>query len=89
MVRRPRGAISHIFLDSVITALKMLRECGASPSLGIKEWSSPPSMGDDVRVLKDYVFSCLEKTAETVEDEMHGDPFSCIWHGVDEECYFQ
>jgi hypothetical protein len=71
-------------------ALKMLRESGASPSLGVKEWSSPPSLSEDVKVLKDYVSSCLEKTAETLEEDLREDQFSCIWHGNDsEECYFQ
>lgn len=72
-------------------ALKMLRDSGASLSLGTKEWLSPPSLDDDVKVLKDYVSSCLEKTAQGVEEgEVHGDPFSCIWHAAEtEECYFE
>jgi hypothetical protein len=71
-------------------ALKMLRESGASSSLGLKAWSAPPSLDEEVQVLKDYVSSCLERTTETVEDDLHGDPFSCIWHGVGtEERYFQ
>ena len=38
----------------------------------------------------EFVSSCLEKTTETVEDELNGDPFSCIWTGSEtEECYFQ
>lgn len=72
-------------------ALKMLRESSAASSIGAKRvWDAPPSMDDDVAVLKDYVASCLERTSETVEEELQGDPFSCIWHGMDtEECYFQ
>lgn len=71
-------------------ALKMLRESNAAVAMGTKIWEAPPSMDDDVKVLKDYVTSCLEKTTETVEEDLEGDPFSCIWHGMDtEECYFQ
>jgi hypothetical protein len=71
-------------------ALKMMRESGASSSLGLKAWSAPPSLDEEVQVLKDHVSSCLERTTETVEEDLHGDPFSCIWHGVGtEEFYFQ
>jgi hypothetical protein len=75
--------------------LKMLRE-HSTISIAPKNrvWEAPPSMDDDVAVLKDYVASCLEKTRETHDDELDGDPFSCIWTGMDmdtdtEECYFQ
>lgn len=71
-------------------ALKMLRESTAGPAVGAKFWDSPPSVDDDVTVLKAYVASCLDKTSEDVEEELEGDAFSCIWHGMDtEECYFQ
>lgn len=73
-------------------ALKMLREHSAISSGAPKNrvWEAPPSMDDDVAVLKDYVASCLEKTRETHEEELDGDPFSCIWTGMDtEECCFQ
>mmetsp|Transcript_18268 Transcript_18268/g.50708 ORF Transcript_18268/g.50708 Transcript_18268/m.50708 type:complete len:227 (-) Transcript_18268:139-819(-) len=69
--------------------LKMLREGGAS-SVKDKTWEEPPSMDDDVNILKDYVASCLEKTTETIEEDLLGDTFSCIWHGAEtEECYFE
>lgn len=71
-------------------ALKMLRESSAASAVGARVWKSPPTLDDDVQVLKDYVTSCLEKTAETVEDDLQGDEFSCIWHGMDAEtCCFQ
>jgi len=74
-------------------ALKMLREGGIEAFRGKSHWEAPPSMDDDVDVLKDYVSSCLEKTTQTLEDHMPagGDPFGCIWHdGTDaEECYFE
>jgi hypothetical protein len=70
-------------------ALKMLRESGATTGAA-KTWEEPPSMDSDVKVLKDFVASCLEKTTETEEEEFNGDPFSCIWTGGEtEECYFQ
>ena len=70
-------------------ALKMLRSSGDIATAN-KKWEDPPSLDDDVSVLKSYVASCLDKTAETFEDEIDGDALSCIWHGVDtEECYFQ
>lgn len=73
-------------------SLKMLREGGMDPLRRKTHWEAPPSLDDDVDVLKNYVFSCLEKTAETLEDEMPaGDQFSCIWSGGadTEECFFQ
>lgn len=72
-------------------ALKMLRESNsASTALGAKVWDAPPSLNDDVEVLKQYVSNCLELTSEVVEEDLKGDPFTCIWHGMDtEECYFQ
>jgi Cyclin D1 binding domain len=71
-------------------ALKMLRECSALSTGGARtSWDAPPSLDDDVMVLKQYVASCLERTKETVEEELQGDPFTCIWHGNTEECYFE
>jgi hypothetical protein len=71
-------------------ALKMLRDSGASSVSVGKSWDQPPSLDADVSILKEFVASCLEKTAETVEEDMNGDPFSCIWTGQEtEECYFQ
>lgn len=67
----------------------MLREGGMDGVRGRSHWEEPPSIDDDVTVLKDYVASCLEKTAETIEDELHGDEFGCIWHGHNQECYFE
>jgi len=70
----------------------MLRDGGMGPLRRKTHWEAPPSLDDDVDVLKDYVSSCLEKTAETLEDEMPvGDQFSCIWSGGadTEECCFQ
>ena len=71
-------------------ALKMLRESGSVP-VSSRSWDVPPSVNEDVDVLKDFVASCLDKTAETFEDQdLPEDAFGCIWHGVDtEECYFQ
>ena len=71
-------------------ALKMLRESGATTVARGRTWDAPPSLDADVNTLKEYVSSCLEKTTETVEDDLNGDPFSCIWTGSEtEECYFQ
>jgi hypothetical protein len=71
-------------------ALKMLRENAISTGTGPKSWESPPSIDADVEVLKDFAASCLDLTTEDVEESLDGDPFSCIWHGVDtEECFFQ
>lgn len=71
-------------------ALKMLRENGESIGAQPKSWESPPSIDADVEVLKSFAASCLDLTREDVEESLHGDPFSCIWHkGDTEECYFQ
>jgi len=70
-------------------ALKMLRECGAESIAPAKSWKEPPTIDANVNVLKNYINSCLEKTTEA-EDELSGEPFSCIWVGDDtEECFFQ
>jgi len=66
--------------------LKMLRESGAAAIASVKSWEKPPTLDSDVKVLKDYVSSCLEKTTESVEEEeMSGDAFSCIWTGSQTE----
>lgn len=71
-------------------ALKMLRESGTSSISPAKSWDKPPAINENTGVLKEYIKSCLEKTTETEEDDLNGDPFSCIWTGEDtEECYFQ
>ena len=73
-------------------ALKMLREGGKEDLRSKTHWEAPPSLDEDVDVLKDFVASCLEKTTQTIEEEMPaGEPFGCIWHGGTdaEECYFE
>jgi hypothetical protein len=72
-------------------ALRMLRESSAATEpVSAKVWKTAPSMDEDVKVLKDYVASCLEKSTEIIEEDLKGDPFSCIWHGMQTEgCYFQ
>ena len=55
----------------------MLREGGMDAVRGRSHWEEPPSMDDDVAVLKDYVATCLDKTTETIEDELEGDEFGC------------
>lgn len=71
-------------------ALKMLRETGVASIAPTKKFDKPPTIDANVSVLKEYIHSCLEKTTEAEEDELSGDPFSCIWTGDDtEECYFQ
>ena len=71
-------------------ALKMLRESGATSIAPAKSWEKPPTLDSNVKVLKEYIHSCLEKTAESEDDSLSGDPFSCIWaDGETEECYFQ
>mmetsp|Transcript_15143 Transcript_15143/g.31303 ORF Transcript_15143/g.31303 Transcript_15143/m.31303 type:complete len:409 (-) Transcript_15143:139-1365(-) len=71
-------------------ALKMLRESGATSIAPAKSWEKPPTLDSNVKVLKEYIHSCLEKTAESEDDLLSGDPFSCIWaDGETEECYFQ
>lgn len=71
-------------------ALKMLRE-GGGVSLENSSWSdSPPTMDDELEVLKSYAAHCLEVTTEAIEEDLMGDEFACIWHGMDaEECYFE
>lgn len=69
--------------------LKMLRVSGSNFLKG-KTWEEPPSVKDDVSTLKEYAAHCFELTSETIDEELSGDEFGCIWHGVDtEECYFE
>mmetsp|Transcript_4733 Transcript_4733/g.13655 ORF Transcript_4733/g.13655 Transcript_4733/m.13655 type:complete len:428 (+) Transcript_4733:603-1886(+) len=71
-------------------ALKMLRESGAASITPTRSWEKPPDVDSDVKVLKEYINSCLEKTAESEDDLLSGNPFSCIFvDGDTEECYFQ
>mmetsp|Transcript_13570 Transcript_13570/g.38884 ORF Transcript_13570/g.38884 Transcript_13570/m.38884 type:complete len:413 (+) Transcript_13570:122-1360(+) len=68
-------------------ALKMLKSTTQTP---MTTWEKPPSLDDDVAVLKDYVASCLEITAEHLDEAEEGSEFSCIWTGAEtEECYFE
>eukprot|EP00531_Pseudo-nitzschia_arenysensis_P012446 CAMPEP_0116139502 /NCGR_PEP_ID=MMETSP0329-20121206/13348_1 /TAXON_ID=697910 /ORGANISM="Pseudo-nitzschia arenysensis, Strain B593" /LENGTH=398 /DNA_ID=CAMNT_0003634553 /DNA_START=184 /DNA_END=1380 /DNA_ORIENTATION=+ len=70
-------------------ALKMLRESGSASIAPTKKWKKAPTIDADVDTQKEYIHSCLEMTTEN-EDELNGDPFSCIWTGDDtEECYFE
>lgn len=88
----PKPLENQIFFGrpSPELALKMLRDAGAESLRGKIHWETPPSLDDDVAVLKEYVTTCLEKTTETLEEELSSDPFSCIWHGSEmEECYFE
>lgn len=72
-------------------ALKMLRDGGdVSLTHGARWAESPPKMDDELDVLKQYAKHCLEVTAETIDEDLQGDEFGCIWHGMDtEECYFE
>ena len=73
-------------------ALKMLRDGGVA-TLKDKTWSESdgrPTLDDDLGILKEYAAHCLEVTTETIEEDLKGDEFGCIWHGMDtEECYFE
>lgn len=69
-------------------ALKMLRDGGES-SLKVNAWDKPPSQDDDVTLWKDFAAHCLERTEESIEEDFFGNEHGCIWHGVEEECYFE
>ena len=70
-------------------ALKMLRESGSSSIAPAKKWKEAPTIDADVDEQKEFIKSCLQITTEN-EDELGGEPFSCIWTGDDtEECYFE
>lgn len=69
-------------------ALKMLRD-GGSSSLKGNTWEAPPTIDDDINIWKDYATHLLERTEEKIDEELEGNEFGCIWHGAEEECYFQ
>lgn len=69
-------------------ALKMLRD-GGEASLKVNAWDQPPSQDDDVTIWKDFAAHCLERTEESIEEDLFGNEFGCIWHGHEEECYFE
>jgi len=67
----------------------MLRDGGVA-SLKAKSWDEPPSIDDDVKILKDFAAQCFEKTEENIDEDLLGNEFGCIWHQADaEECYFE
>lgn len=72
--------------------LKMLREGGGS-SLTAGVGLDVPGLEAGLREQTDYVSRCLEVTSDTLWDERNEgkvDPYSCIWHGDDDEyCYFE
>ena len=72
--------------------LKMLRE-GGGTSLTAGVGLDVPGLDANLREQMDYVSRCLEVTGDCYwEEEIEGkvDPFSCIWHGDnDEYCYFE
>ena len=71
-------------------ALKMLRDGGVA-TLKDKTWTdAPPTLDEDLEVLKTYAAHCLAVTTETIDEDLKGDAFGCIWHGMDTaECYFE
>lgn len=73
-------------------AIRMLREgggCQLTAGVGL----DVPSGDAGVREQAEYVGRCLEVTCDALwEESLEGkvDPFSCIWHGDDDEyCYFE
>ncbi|KAK1740143.1 DUF3506 domain-containing protein [Skeletonema marinoi] len=71
--------------------LKMLRE-GGGTSLTAGLGMSVPGLDAHVKDQTDYVNRCLEVTKDTFLDEWNEgktDSFSGIWHGNEEECYFE
>ena len=71
--------------------LKMLRE-GGGTSLTAGIGMSVPGLDAHVKDQTDYVTRCLEVTENTFWDERNEgktDSFSGIWHGNEEECYFE
>ncbi|KAL3810824.1 hypothetical protein ACHAXA_007514 [Cyclostephanos tholiformis] len=73
-------------------ALKMLRE-GGGTSLTAGVGLDAPGPDANVRDMTEYAGRCLEVTCDVMCDESREgkvDPFSCIWHGDDDEyCYFE
>ncbi|GAX19941.1 hypothetical protein FisN_1Lh588 [Fistulifera solaris] len=70
--------------------LKMLRESGIGP-LRSRSFDEPPSLNDDVDILKSFAARCMEVTQEYEDDLsiMDSPTLSCIWHDSSEECYFE
>lgn len=71
--------------------LKMLREGGAT-SLTAGIGMAAPGLDAHVKEQTDYITRCLEVTKDTYWDEwVEGktDSFSGIWHGNEQECYFE
>ena len=53
---------------------------------------SVPGLDAHVKEQTDYVSRCLEVTKDNFLDEWNEgktDSFSGIWHGTEEECYFE
>lgn len=73
-------------------ALRMLRE-GGGATLTAGVGLDVPGPDADAREMAEYVGRCFEVTCDAmVDDSREGkvDPFSCIWHGDDDEyCYFE
>mmetsp|Transcript_15521 Transcript_15521/g.21916 ORF Transcript_15521/g.21916 Transcript_15521/m.21916 type:complete len:466 (+) Transcript_15521:178-1575(+) len=80
-------------------AIKMLKDKSTivqnTPSFvfgGEKSWGdSPPTVNDDVHVLKDYAHYLLQTTRDVIDEEYNGlEDHGCIYHDDDmEECAFQ
>jgi hypothetical protein len=73
-------------------ALRMLRE-GGGASLTAGVGLDAPGPDAPAREMAEYAGRCLEATRDAMVDECRegkADPFSCIWHGDDDEyCYFE
>jgi hypothetical protein len=72
--------------------MRMLRE-GGGTRLTAGVGLTPPGPDANVREMSEYADRCLEVTCDVICDEGREgkvDPFSCIWHGDDDEyCYFE
>lgn len=72
--------------------LKMLREGGAA-RLTAGVGLAVPALEAGPKMHSEYISRCFEATGDAFFDELNEgkiDPFSCIWHGNDEEhCYFE
>jgi hypothetical protein len=73
-------------------AIRMLRE-GGGTRLTAGVGLDVPGPDANVREMAEYADRCLEVTCDVICDESREgkvDPFSCIWHGDDDEyCYFE
>mmetsp|Transcript_3521 Transcript_3521/g.5456 ORF Transcript_3521/g.5456 Transcript_3521/m.5456 type:complete len:385 (-) Transcript_3521:182-1336(-) len=71
-------------------ALKMLRNSGVH-TLKEKGWGEkPPTVDDDIGVLKEYAHHIMEVTHSTMDDDLNGaESLGCIWHSDEDECYFE